>query len=92
MNTQQPVLDPQCPHVLEEARYWVTVTQKRTRRDRSQLTVGASMQVQATGNLMNGLTGDLPTPATAPTGTFSKEAMQQMLAAGGKSTSTGDLA
>lgn len=42
--THQPVLDPDHPEILEEARWWIRVTETRTRRASSRVALTARAQ------------------------------------------------
>ena len=53
--TQTPVLDPQCPHVLEEARYWCFTSAKRSERNLNRMEARAHANIQATGDTLGAM-------------------------------------
>lgn len=76
METTQPVLDAQFPHLLEEARYWVVVARKRVRRERDVMRVSGCAKLQASPDLVNGLTTPLRSPdAPAPAGAVNPQSI-----------------
>ena len=58
--SQNPILDPQHPEIMEKARYWCRVHVKRRVVERSSAMLRAEAQVKATANTMGVLTGGLP--------------------------------
>ena len=68
IQSQAPILDPQFPHLMEEARFWCHVSSTRTTRQRSRMEVAGQARLQADGHTMNALVSDLaphqPTSAT----------------------------
>ena len=66
--TKKAVLDPEHPEILEEARWWVNVLTKRTRKEKDRATMTATAQVNSTPEAIGVLTSSLSTPSVAPTG------------------------
>ena len=66
--TQQPVLDRDRPEILEEARWWIRVTESRTRRSTSRMTMTARANVQADADQVAGMVNEMTMPATAMAG------------------------
>lgn len=79
ISSKRPVLDPEHPHIMEEARWWVNVKQTRTRKMSDRLRVKMDTKVQTTGDVISALTSGLATPSSAPVGSINLQNLQQQV-------------
>lgn len=59
MASQKPILDPQHPEILEEARYWCRTTVERVQQNRQSVEARARVAVKPTGDAFKALTSGL---------------------------------
>ena len=78
--TQRPILDPQCPEVEEEARFWVTILQKRVTKKASKMEYKAHAKVKANADAIDALTSGIGGPSSSAAGAVD---MSRVLAGGG---------
>ena len=75
------MLDPQHPEIMEEARYWVTISETRIRRDKAKSKLKAKCGVQADPQAALALAAGLGNRPAAPLNAVN---IQQMLALQGQ--------
>ena len=80
--SKQPVLDPEHPEILEEARWWVNVSQTRTREEKDRVSFSAEATVAPTPDAIAALTSGMTLPKTAAAGAVDMKALKALVDAG----------
>ncbi|CAK9071741.1 unnamed protein product [Durusdinium trenchii] len=68
--TFTPVLDPDCPHLLEETKWWCNVEQERTRTSTNKQCLSGEVRVKTDGGVINALTNEPASNGQAPPSAF----------------------